>query len=480
MGSSRCRAALLAFAITFVAPLTAPAAIFSGHVTDQTTGRAIAGATITVGNESATYTATTNATGDYQVNVPSATDYTVLASAIGYASKDVVMQTPPAVVNFALVPGAGGYLAQTINQGLRRYEFDGSYCFRVDATVDEDASYFPDIDAQNPTISSFMQQVGAGTNQTTVPVEMWNKIATVWQWLRLHASYNPSSPTWQAAMNYMMAAGWPSIYRIALTYNTYGFIPWGTCMSRAQLLTTILYRTGIPRDRIGIGETRWELRYSQHMYAMVYIADRWMYFDATFSYLACPDFSHFVSIPITGGESRDYCHPYQLMTIPGAGIRNVPEGSARATNSENVYIIAPPTWTYTRKPTLDVTAATPCGGIVAATINSVPCSVTDGHFTARVTLALGVNSVVAQVQTASGTFSDTMTIDRWPLLTCDLNCDETVGVFDIEPFVLALTDPADYESQHADCSLLAADANGDGQINGLDVRPFVQRLIAGS
>ena len=458
---------------------TASAAVFSGRVTDQATGQGIVGASLTIGNDSGTYYATTNATGDYQAAVPSATDYTILASAVGYASQDVVMQTPPAMVNFALAAPATGYLVQTINQGLRRYEFNDVYCYRVDASVDENAGFFPDIDAVNATITTFMAQVGAGTDQTAVPVEMWGKIAIVWQWLRTHALYYPSDPNWQAAMNYLMAGGWPSIYRIALTYNTYGFIPWGTCMSRAQLLTTIMYRAGIPRDRIGIGETRWKLRYSQHMFTMAHIADRWLYFDATFDSLACPDFAHFTSLPVSGGGLRDYCHPYLLMTIPGAGITRVPEGSARTTNSENAYIISPPTGTQTRGAMADVVAVTASSDVVQATINGVVCSVAAGRFTRSVPLALGAGSVTAQVQTTSGTFTDTISVYRWNPVAGDLNCDGVVDTLDIAPFVLALVDPTAYQAEYADCYLLAADISGNGVVNGLDVSSFVQLLTGG-
>jgi hypothetical protein len=66
-------------------------------------------------------------------------------------------------------------------------------------------------------------------------------------------------------------------------------------------------------------------------------------------------------------------------------------------------------------------------------------------------------------------------VARW---TCaydrgDLNCDGAVDGYDIDPFVLALTDPAAYAAAHPDCDYMLADVNGDGAVNGYDIDPFV-------
>jgi len=58
----------------------------------------------------------------------------------------------------------------------------------------------------------------------------------------------------------------------------------------------------------------------------------------------------------------------------------------------------------------------------------------------------------------------------------DLNCDGVVDGFDIQPFVLALTDPAGYKLAYPDCDLNNADCNGDGAIDGFDIQPFVALL----
>ena len=61
----------------------------------------------------------------------------------------------------------------------------------------------------------------------------------------------------------------------------------------------------------------------------------------------------------------------------------------------------------------------------------------------------------------------------------DANCDGTVDGFDIQPFVLALTNPAQYESDYPSCSLEQADCNYSGGVDGFDIQPFVELLTGG-
>jgi len=58
----------------------------------------------------------------------------------------------------------------------------------------------------------------------------------------------------------------------------------------------------------------------------------------------------------------------------------------------------------------------------------------------------------------------------------DLNCDGTLNNFDIDPFVLALTDPAAYAQAFPSCDRVLADVNGDGEVDNFDIDPFVDLL----
>ncbi|TWT44015.1 Endoglucanase C precursor [Phycisphaerae bacterium RAS1] len=59
----------------------------------------------------------------------------------------------------------------------------------------------------------------------------------------------------------------------------------------------------------------------------------------------------------------------------------------------------------------------------------------------------------------------------------DLNCDGSVNVLDINPFVLALSDPAAYAGLYPGCMIENGDINGDGSVDVLDINPFVALLL---
>jgi len=63
-----------------------------------------------------------------------------------------------------------------------------------------------------------------------------------------------------------------------------------------------------------------------------------------------------------------------------------------------------------------------------------------------------------------------------PFAKGDLNCDGQVNFGDINPFVLALTNPAGYAAQFPNCDIMLGDINGDGLVNFGDINPFVRLL----
>jgi len=61
----------------------------------------------------------------------------------------------------------------------------------------------------------------------------------------------------------------------------------------------------------------------------------------------------------------------------------------------------------------------------------------------------------------------------------DVNCDGSISTLDVEPFVVALLDPAGYAAAFPNCNVQTADMNGDGTINGLDISGFVKCVLGG-
>ncbi len=75
--------------------------------------------------------------------------------------------------------------------------------------------------------------------------------------------------------------------------------------------------------------------------------------------------------------------------------------------------------------------------------------------------------------------SGSVVITRVPALTADMNYDGLVNFFDIDPFVLALFDPAAYQTQFGYNELYAGDINRDGAFNFFDIDPFVACIFEG-
>jgi hypothetical protein len=61
----------------------------------------------------------------------------------------------------------------------------------------------------------------------------------------------------------------------------------------------------------------------------------------------------------------------------------------------------------------------------------------------------------------------------------DMNCDGERNAFDIDPFVLALSNPDGYEAAYPCCDILNGDCDGDGDLNAFDIDWFVALLIGG-
>ena len=61
----------------------------------------------------------------------------------------------------------------------------------------------------------------------------------------------------------------------------------------------------------------------------------------------------------------------------------------------------------------------------------------------------------------------------------DMNCDGAFNGADIDPFFLALGDPAAYELAFPECDIMLGDMNVDGAVNGADIDPFFECLGGG-
>lgn len=97
-----------------------------------------------------------------------------------------------------------------------------------------------------------------------------------------------------------------------------------------------------------------------------------------------------------------------------------------------------------------------------------------GDYTQIVSLAHSVN--IAYAATFNG--EQDVWFLRIPVFDQgDVNCDGSIDLSDVEPFLTALRDPAEYEQRYPDCDVNNADVDDDGSLNMGDVAPFVELLL---
>lgn len=59
----------------------------------------------------------------------------------------------------------------------------------------------------------------------------------------------------------------------------------------------------------------------------------------------------------------------------------------------------------------------------------------------------------------------------------DMNCDGSLDLPDVEPFIIALLDPDEYDGKYPDCDVNLADVNFDGSVDLVDVERFIELLL---
>ncbi|MCF8388886.1 MAG: hypothetical protein K9G58_15140 [Bacteroidales bacterium] len=393
---------------------------FAGTVYDFVTGENIPGAVVYAGNgdmlpQGTVYVDTTDVGGMYSIEVPVYSDYTILVVAPEFESKMVSMQTPYAANNFALMYNPY-YLVMSHNMGMVYYMFNNIYNYRNDGDIMQGDDLFPDINQQSDTINMLLDEIGAGTSTTTDDSVLYEKIGIVWNWLLDNHWYDPDDPSWIKANEYLTASGYPSLQRIASTFFRFDCVPWSTGISRPQILTTLLYRSGFPLNRLLLAKHRPRLRESQYFTSLAFIHNRWLYFDPAYCINPLPSYENFGSFPKpenTLYPLMDWCMPHEGYCIPGGALQKIPLVTNREANSKNLLIANPPNNTHTPLHMIVVKGFCMNDKVKEVIINGKTYPVSNNSFVAQdVYLPDNENTIVAKVNVGDTEYIDSVKIYR--------------------------------------------------------------------
>ena len=95
--------------------------------------------------------------------------------------------------------------------------------------------------------------------------------------------------------------------------------------------------------------------------------------------------------------------------------------------------------------------------------------------------ALDIGALDLFANGASSAYYDDLSLAEPGAVTRgDLNCDGVIDAFDIDPFVLALTNPTGYQQQFPNCNIMNGDINCDGLVDAFDIDWFVQCIVTGT
>ncbi|MEJ2437634.1 MAG: transglutaminase domain-containing protein [Sulfurovaceae bacterium] len=212
----------------------------------------------------------------------------------------------------------------TLHEGKILYLKYFNFWVRAGIRADERAEhFFPDFENPNARIFNLIADIGVTTAPSNGEVHIWEKIRTVWIWLRNNVSQNNTEYGTISTTD-----GWPSIDEYAAYYETHGHLVWSACFSKAHLFASILGRVGIPRWRImlitahhtenGCPPT------ASHVFVAVYVNERWYYLDPTWVY-SVAELPAFASIGSVGlFNTVDYMHPFKGIPIPGSDFEHIP------------------------------------------------------------------------------------------------------------------------------------------------------------
>lgn len=128
----------------------------------------------------------------------------------------------------------------------------------------------------------------------------------------------------------------------------------------------------------------------------------------------------------------------------------------------------PPTWTYTYDPIGSRTAATD----VPAENETTYVAIRLNQYLRAMTAHGGKNIAQGFRHDADGNLAE-------EYVAADMNCDESLDYFDIDPFLEAVFEPATWHANYPNCNILNGDLDGDGAVTFFDIDGFLDAISIG-
>jgi hypothetical protein len=247
------------------------------------------------------------------------------APSVTSTATPTVTATPP-------TPFLGTLQLDTLYEGPQTYTCDAGGCWRQDAgTTHAPEYYFTGIDQDSMQIRSLLQSVSQPSSRTDDDAEIWARTQRIWTWLNEHAvdmdaNNNAADANTKQAVDTLYANSYgmkpphfPTLQDYADSLLDFGVMARLSCTDRALNFAMLLYRAGVPVDRVAVvianfAPTR---DAGQHLFVVEYLGGEWYYIDPTCTQVH-PALS--ATPERVGCTTADYAHPYGITVLPGSSL----------------------------------------------------------------------------------------------------------------------------------------------------------------
>jgi hypothetical protein len=247
---------------------------------------------------------------------------------------------PTATTTASATPFLGTLQLETLYEGPQTYTCDEQGCWRQGAGTSHPSEYyFAGIDLDSMQIRSLLQSVSQPSTRTDDDAEIWARTQRIWTWLNEHAvdmdANNTTDGNAKEAIDTLYSNSYglrppqfPTLQNYADSLMDFGVMARLSCTDRALNYAMLLYRAGVPVDRVAVvianvAQTRDN---GQHLFVVEYLGGEWYYIDPT-----CTQVHPALSFlpERVGCTAADYAHPYGISVLLESTLTEAPLADPR-------------------------------------------------------------------------------------------------------------------------------------------------------